>query len=287
MGSGGTGVRSRRSVAGVILLALLVAGLATGAAAYVLRPSPGTSDAGVPTTVAAAAPVIFTATATPSPAPRPSPTPRRLLLPERTATLSPTSAPTRTSTPAPTATPMPLFSASRDDLADWTGPGWTYADGILANDGTGIANRPWLAAPFVPPDGPYAVEARIRVRGLASGVCEQSFGVVAGGSGGIVWGGGVVFGCDGAAHARVTDVTDVTDGYNRDRVLETAAFDPGDDWHIYRLEVDGNRLRLLVDDRLVLEASDDESVQDGEPGVVGLWSQGVSLEVRRVAVFAR
>jgi hypothetical protein len=36
----------------------------------------------------------------------------------------------------------------------------------------------------------------------------------------------------------------------------------------------------------VLEATDDWATGDGLPGQVGLWSQGVAVQVRRVAVYA-
>jgi hypothetical protein len=290
MGAGVSGNPRRHPVAGAMVLAVLVAGCVTGAVAYLVRPGEDSSQSEAPKMIAAAAPAGATATSTSIPTF--SPTPRRLLVPSLTATpkpsatVTPTSPPSRTPTAAPSPTPTPLFLAERNDLAAWASPGWSYADRLLTNDGTQLSGQPWLTVPFAPPGRRFAVEAEVRVLGLASGVCEQNFGLVAGNGGGIDWGAGVVFGCDGAIHARLTDVTDWSNGYNRDRVLDDATFDPQNRWHRYRLEVDGNRLRLLIDGRPLLEATDDQAAEGADDGTIGLWSQGVRLEVRLVTVLA-
>ncbi len=80
-------------------------------------------------------------------------------------------------------------------------------------------------------------------------------------------------------------MTDWARGYNRHRVLDVAEFEPDGEWHAYRLEVEGAHIRLLIDGSLVLEADDEEATDTGEEGDVGLWSHGVQLEVRRVAVY--
>jgi hypothetical protein len=86
--------------------------------------------------------------------------------------------------------------------------------------------------------------------------------------------------------ARLTDAGDWADGYNADPVMANAAFDPGTGWHTYRFEVRGDQLRLLVDGVAVVsgaaETPLDAQVSDAE---AGLWSQGVGIEIRRVAVY--
>ena len=203
-------------------------------------------------------------------------------------TVEPTPKPTRTPKPTPTveATEPALFVSTGGDLAEWSGPNWFYSNGVLVNDGQGIVSHPWLEAPFAPPDGDYALEAEIRVIGVSGRHCEQSFGVVAGGERDVVWGGGVIFACDKVRRARLTDVTNWSAGYNRHRVLDATEFEPGGEWHTYRLEVNGAQVRLLIDGELVLEEEDDEAADDGAAGEVGVWSHGVQLEVRWVAVFA-
>jgi len=289
----------RKPLAVAILAALLTAGVLTAAVAYVIRPSDGATDAEVPATVAAFAPTgaspppdaaaTSIPTALPSPTARTSPTPRRIGTPRSVLTFTPTPKPTRT--PKPSSTPAPtvaaLYLASGEDLSQWSGPNWGYENGLLVNDGGGIVSQPWLEAPYEAPDGGYAVETEIRVVGVASQHCEQSFGVVAGGKDGVVWGGGVIYACDGVRRARLTDVTEWSVGYNLHRQLDSAEFDPGQEWHSYRLEVDGNHLRLLIDGQPVLEADDEGATGEAGTGQVGLWSQGVELEVRRVSVFAQ
>jgi hypothetical protein len=279
-----------------ILAAFVAAALLTTAVAYVIRP-PDNDGTEVPETVAALAPVIASANPAPSPTPTPetspTPTPRRMVTPRIISTFTPkptvkpSPKPTRTpkATRTPEATATALFVATGADLADWNGENWFYSDGVLVNDGQGLVSRRWLEAPFEVPDGAYAIEAEIRVVGVASEHCEQSFGVVAGGERGVTWGGGVIFNCDKVRRARITDVTDWTTGYNRHRVLDSGKFEPGGDWHNYRLEVDGVRVRLLIDGQPVLEAADEEASDEGEEGALGLWSHGVHLEVRWVAVF--
>jgi hypothetical protein len=295
----GGGGAPRKPLAVAILAALLTAGALTAAVAYVIRPSGGDIDAEVPATIAAFAPtgasppadVAATSipTALPSPTAPQSPTARRIVTPRIVSTFTPTPKSTRTPKPSPTPEPTvaALYLATGDDLAEWSGPNWRFENGLLVNDGGGIVSQPWLEAPYEAPNGGYAVESEIRVVGVASRHCEQSFGVVAGGNDGVVWGGGVIYACDGVRRARLTDVTAWSEGYNRHRQLDSATFDPGQDWHTYRLEVDGTHLRLLIDGQPVLEAEDDEATGEAQTGQVGLWSQGVGLEVRQVAVFAQ
>jgi hypothetical protein len=130
------------------------------------------------------------------------------------------------------------------------------------------------------------VAAAAARRALRAGAAASPHrgGAKAGGGGGVGWGGGLVFACDGVRRARLTDVGDWSDGYNRDRTLGAADFGPGTDRHAYRLEVGGNRLRLLIDGTPVLVATDDWAADGGGAGLVGLRSQGVQSEVRRVAV---
>lgn len=55
------------------------------------------------------------------------------------------------------------------------------------------------------------------------------------------------------------------------------------DWHTYRLEVQGNSIRVLLDGTVVIETSDNRYLS---PGQVGLWSQGTQVNVRRFSVIA-
>ena len=104
-----------------------------------------------------------------------------------------------------------------------------------------------------------------------------------------MFGGGLIFPCaSDTARARLTDVSVWEDGYNADPVLAEETFDPGEDWHTYRLELRGDELRLLVDGADIvsgtLEAPIDTAGGDAQ---AGLWAQGVELDVRKVVVESR
>jgi len=65
------------------------------------------------------------------------------------------------------------------------------------------------------------------------------------------------------------------------RYLDHASFSPNNDWHTYRVEVQGLEIRVYINGRLVLQALD-TNFADG--GRVGLWSNGTQFAVRRFAV---
>jgi hypothetical protein len=190
--------------------------------------------------------------------------------------------------PASPTPPSPLYLADAGHGLDaWTGPNWSLDDGALVNDGRGVDTAPWISAPTLPElDGSYAIEAEIQVLGVARGYCEQNFGIVAiAADSGISFGGGLLFTCDEAPLARITDVTDWTDGYNRDPPLASRRLDLEPGWHTFRLEIQTDWVRLLIDGVLVLEADRDPTrpAESSDPKV-GIWSQGVQLAVRRVAI---
>jgi hypothetical protein len=65
--------------------------------------------------------------------------------------------------------------------------------------------------------------------------------------------------------------------------LAPTAFEPGSDWHAYRVEVGGERIRLLVDGALLLEATD-ERIRSA--GSAGLFAGDLQLHVRSFTVIA-
>jgi hypothetical protein len=54
-------------------------------------------------------------------------------------------------------------------------------------------------------------------------------------------------------------------------------FDPGDDWHTYRAEVEGNTIRLFVDGTLLVEGIDNQYLERGR---IGLFSVRTQINVR-------
>jgi hypothetical protein len=181
----------------------------------------------------------------------------------------------------------PILAAPSDvAFNDIAAGSWRATSDRLVNDGESAVAEPWLKVGTAP-GAAYAVEAEMRVTRLLESVCDQSFGLIVGGAGeGQRYGGGLLFPCAGAPpSARLTDVAGWEDGYNADPVIAEKAFDPGDEWHTYRFEVRGERLRLIVDGIGVVAGSS-TAATDAAPAETeaGLWSQGVGLEVREIAI---
>jgi hypothetical protein len=214
----------------------------------------------------------------------PPPTPS----PEPTATEPPPpTAAEATATEAPTAEPD--FAA--DDEAAFAAFAvfpWEASGDTLVNRAAQAIAEPMLLVPYTAPTGDFAIEAEIRVDGLVPDVCNQNFGLVAGSDmTGQYFGGGVIYAC-GASRpaARITDVSNWTNGYDQDRQLARGSVDPGDDWRHYRFEVRGNEFRLLVDGTEVLTATESTLGEGFSSGRGGFWTQGVRLSVRNLMIFA-
>ncbi len=183
----------------------------------------------------------------------------------------------------------PVFEAATEaDLMSLASGSWSGTEPGLVNDGERAVSERWLRLAAAP--GPnFAVEAEIRVTKVLETVCDQSFGIAGGSPGeGLVLGGGVFFPCSGgSSQARLTEVTSWEDGYNADPVIADASYDPADDWHLYRMEVRDGELTMLVDGEGVVSGEASTAIDGSATDIeTGLWSQGVGLEVRRVAVYA-
>jgi hypothetical protein len=154
---------------------------------------------------------------------------------------------------------------------------WRRLKGMLLNAGTyaGEDFAP-IFAPYKPEYGDYAVEADIRV--IENG---YSFGVVvrANGKEGYAVGVGV-----GNKHTHICYLDGTIDDWGRTHNCKAEAekvFDPGTDWHTYRIEVEGNRIRLLIDGIEMASVADNMFLSAGR---VGLWSSKYQLEVRNFKV---
>jgi hypothetical protein len=180
----------------------------------------------------------------------------------------------------------PFAAPAEVSFASLATGSWTASTDTLVNPGSSAVAEPWLTLTAAPA-ATFAVEAEIRITGLLDSVCDQSFGLVGGSpSGQTVYGGGLLFPCDGSSpRARITDVAVWQDGFNADPVVAEEPFDPGDDWHTYRFEVRGDRLRLIVDGERLVGGEPPVQVDPSLPEIeAGLWSQGTGVEVRRVEV---
>jgi hypothetical protein len=182
---------------------------------------------------------------------------------------------TATAFAAPTATPTPAAPAAtplyRADAAGgfdgWSlAAGWSVVDGLLVTDGSAAG---WATPPFrVDAQPDYAVEIEARVGEAPA--CRTNFGIGARGTEQGYYAAGIEWQCDPAAVLWAGQAP-----------LATAPFAIGDGWHVYRLEVRGDAIKLLVDGALVLEIGDGRYPEGGE---VGLWSSGIRIEVRSFTV---
>lgn len=234
-----------------------------------------------------------TSTVAAVPAVQPQPTAESASPPVPTAAPRASAAPTATAVPTPTPppppspTPEPDFEAAdAASFAPLVAGRWTIANNRLINDSPQALSEPWLQLPYQTETGDFAIEAEIRVDGLAPGVCNQTFGVIAGSQAtGQYWGGGVIYPCGLASSTvRLTDVSNWTDGYDQDREIAREVFAPGQEWHQYRLEIRGNELQLLIDGEEVLTGTEAALPGGLSNGQVGLWTQGVRVSIRRVII---
>lgn len=235
-----------------------------------------------PTSTAAAVPTVQ-----PQPTAEPASPPAPTAVPTITAVPISTAVPTSAAPPPATPTPEPDFEAAdAASFAPLVAGRWTVANNRLVNDSPQALSEPWLQLPYQTETGDFAIEAEIRVDGLAPGVCNQTFGVIAGSqASGLYWGGGVIYPCGlSDSTVRLTDVSNWTDGYDQDREFAREEFAPGQEWHQYRLEVRGNELRLLIDGDEVLTGTEAALRGGLTNGQAGLWTQGVRLSVRRVII---
>ena len=178
-----------------------------------------------------------------------------------------------------------FFTAKVGDFKKLAEAPWTATSDGLENAGDQAVATRWLTVAQAPGPG-FIVEAEMRVTSTLPSVCDQSFGI-AGGSqkGKQVFGAGVIFPCSGDPRARITDVLDWENGYNADLVLNESPFTPSDEWQPYRFELDGTTLMLSIDGEQVAETELDPGINPNAKDLeIGLWSQGVGVQVREITV---
>lgn len=154
--------------------------------------------------------------------------------------------------------------------------GWVTVSGTLVNDGSN-ENYNFTAAPFTAPGSDYAVEAEIQwARG------GRTFGIVARGGNEEGYAAGFSPRCSG--YGAATYLWTVSrDGDER---CESIAYLEGavdTNWHTLRLEVQGNAIRVFLDGAKVIETTDNRFLTSG---VVGVWSNGAQVNIRRFTVIS-
>jgi hypothetical protein len=86
---------------------------------------------------------------------------------------------------------------------------------------------------------------------------------------------------DGESVAEIHWCCDVRGDDRVYHVLATRPFDPGDGWHTYRVEVEGNSIRYFIDGRLWLTANDNRAAETRWIGVLAYLDQ---IKVRSLKV---
>jgi len=184
-----------------------------------------------------------------------------------------------------------FFADTSGGLDKMTGTSdWGHVNGMLVNNGSASWDRgsssytsnSWLPMPY-PARGTnnYAIEADIQV---VKPNGEGEFGVSVRHGSRNDYNGHVIYCCENPPAAGI-DYVDY--GSGRGEGLGNGGadktFDPGTDWHTYRLEVSGNQLRFLIDGGVFMTASDNRILTGG---VAGLFCRNVQLTVRRIRVTA-
>jgi 3-keto-disaccharide hydrolase len=183
-------------------------------------------------------------------------------------------------TPGPTATPTPgpevLYQADwSNGMNGWAAsPSWKTVDGMLITDG-GSGNTAAIA-PYRPGEiANYAVEVElklIRGNGLTYGIFVR----------GDDSGEGYWVGYEGVRQNLGSGATIWSDDYfPYAKFVQNAPFEPKSDWQIYRVEVKGTTIKLLVDGATILEVQDNRYISGGK---IGLWSQEYQLNIRNFKI---
>jgi serine/threonine protein kinase len=203
--------------------------------------------------------------------------------------ITPTVAPTIPPTVAPTSTSIPKPGPSRvlyqadwsNSLNGWTGSSdWKAFNDMLISDGTyadtnGSQLSPTIEPPYqVSETSDYAVEVRIQqVSGQGcfdAAVIRGS--VVSDG----VQGYRLAIGCYGGASIYAAHGSTLNQ-------LAHVDFNPGNGWHIYRLEAQGTTIRAFIDGLQILEVNDNLYLSGG---VVGIKSVSTQIDVSSFKVIA-
>jgi len=157
----------------------------------------------------------------------------------------------------------------------WSGSAdWKHFADMLVNDGSNIETGHRIMAPYQPKSQDYAIEAKILLIDPQCGGTKKQFGLIARATeqGGILGG----FDCPQAALASTEDGR-----FDFFDPIASQDFTPGTKWHIYRLAVQGNKIRLFVDGAPLLEKANKRYLDNGK---VGMFSIGAQISVRSFKV---
>jgi hypothetical protein len=252
-------------VVGAVIAALLISG-GSILVATVVRPGGGTPDDSNSPSVSAEPSSVGNLASPESPAVTPT-----------VSSASPFA--TQPEPSAAHASLLPYVADWSSGMGGWAGPSdWKTLGGMLLNDGSGEYSV--FQPIFAPPpklDSDYAVEAEIRV--IQGG--GSSFGIVVRADGN---GGGYAAGV-GSGWNGTSGISDLRGWWGTSdlngRLKEGKIFDPEATWHMYRVEVRGNVITLMVGQTVLAIVSDNKYLAGG---TVGLWCNQYQLEVRSFKV---
>lgn len=157
----------------------------------------------------------------------------------------------------------------------WATPaGWKTLNGTLLNDGTSGGNSVKLPAPFQPASiSNYAIEMEMQIVRYANNC--GSFGLFARTD----YQAGFT-GC-GGYQARIANRS--LDNCCNDRIA-TKDFNPKAEYQTYRMEVQDNNIRLLVNGALVVAGADNRILAGGQAGIICSEFQITIRSVRIIAL---
>jgi len=143
---------------------------------------------------------------------------------------------------------------------------------MAVNDGT--RDRSITLASYQPPIRDFAVEAEIQRTDNNQGLI--SFALLTRGDGSRGYWAGFHTGAGRTPHVALEA------GVPGDASsLALHAFDPGGDWHLYRIEASGIRIRMFIDGALMLDVT---NAQYSAGTQTGLWSWGARINVRNYRI---
>ena len=253
---------SRRTVL-LLVVSLLLVGCGDPARAPTIL--------GVETGVAQAVP---TKTPVPTLTAEAIPTPAPINPAEATPTSSPSPSPMPTLMPAPEV----LYEAGASGgWEGWGGPSWHVAGDVLITDGT-LEHASIVFAPVdLGSDADYSVEAEIQFVRHVGTSSDPRFGIVARSDGGDK---GYLASINITDGPEASIVIPINKNYP-DEVLVHDVFRLDNEWHTYRFDVSGNKLRFFIDNALWIETTSDKFLEGSK---VGLSTYQVELNVGRFKV---
>ena len=180
-------------------------------------------------------------------------------------------------------------------LGGWAGDGeWKTVNGMAVSSGysngdplDGVLLAPYNAGSL----SDYAIEAQIRIDRV--NCCTGGVGIVAridtGDTGSSSPSGYFVGGADLSSQSPYDGEAAIATGSGNlctycQGMLKYVPFSPGSDWHDYRVEVQGDTIRLFIDGGEVLETMDNAFLSGGR---FGLYAEnGFEVSVRSFVVTA-